>query len=146
MSLTLGVAGDRKYADYAMFSKVMSDELERYPNMIGRIITGDSSGADTMALDWAQEHGIPVTVYCASAPNYRRLVAADVDAVLVSDWRVLGNIAGPYRNARLVADADMILVFDGGGPGTRSVRQLAKREGKPVERWEIAGTANAAQQ
>lgn len=135
MEMVLAIAGSRYYGDYSTFSKVVQDELERFPAT--RIVTGDSSGADTMAYDYAVSHGIPVTVYCANERNYRRLIGDGVDAVLVSNWSKEGRAAGPIRNAAMIGRAQKVLLFDGGGPGSRDVRKQAERKGIEVEVWVV---------
>ena len=75
------------------------------------VISGGAKGADSLAADWAREHGQALQVYPA-------------------DWATYGRSAGPIRNREIVEHADRLIAFwDGISPGTRSVVRLAARKG-----------------
>jgi hypothetical protein len=46
-----------------------------------------------------------------------------------ADWNTHGRAAGPLRNAEMAKIADGCLIFDGGGPGSRSMFSIAKNHG-----------------
>lgn len=83
------------------------------------IVTGDATGIDSCAVDYARSIGVDPIRY-----------VADWDY-----WRSQGNmkIAGPKRNARIVAHADAILVIrDRKTSGTSNTIRQAKEKGVPV--------------
>lgn len=135
MNLVLAVVGDRHYKDYETFSKILIDELERFPAT--KLITGDASGVDQLARLYAVAHNIPITVYCASKSKSKELTRDGYLTIDCSDWATQGYAAGPIRNISIVDASNKILLFDGGGKGSRSVKSIAEKLGKEVERWEI---------
>lgn len=67
------------------------------------IIEGESPGADAMARDWAQLHGIEVWPFYA-------------------DWELFGDRAGSLRNSKMLRDARPTLgVAFPGGVGTHDM-------------------------
>lgn len=137
MNFTILVAGDRRYTDYTTFSGILKDHRERWP--FTRIVTGDATGADTMALQWAVQNAVDVTVFCASKKTFDRLIREGIDARLVSDWDRDGKAAGHMRNRAMVVEGrpTMALVFDGGGPGSANMLWTAMNHHVETERWII---------
>lgn len=141
MDMVLAVVGDRHYSNYKEFSKVLKDELERYP--ANKLVTGDATGVDTMALQYATINIMPITVYCADRFTYERLLGEGVDALMVADWQIQGKSAGPIRNTHLLREAGKVLLFSGGGPGSRNVLKQAEYLKKEVEEWKITVGSSA---
>lgn len=85
------------------------------------VLSGMARGVDRLAIRWAREHNIPVERFHA-------------------DWPRHGRVAGMLRNALMVDSADALLaIWDGVSPGTRHAINFAKRFGKPVEVFTLAG-------
>lgn len=139
----LAVVGDRFYNNFEDFSRALDEEIQKTGST--ELVTGDCSGVDTMVYDYGSIRGVPVTVFCASSTNYARLTADGARAVLVADWKRQGAAAGPIRNRRLLKAADSVLLFDGGGKGSASVRTIAKELGKKIERKEVNGEGNVTE-
>lgn len=77
------------------------------------VISGAASGVDSVAEHRARLEGLEVVSYPA-------------------DWSQ-GRGAGIVRNARIVADADIIVAFwDGSSPGTLNSIERGRKAGKPV--------------
>ena len=78
----------------------------------------------------------PVRIITGDCPTgVDALVGALEDVrVYVADWLSYGKSAGPRRNARLVADADIVLAFrmPGRSPGTDDVIRQALRARKEL--------------
>lgn len=106
------VCGGRYYEEWKTVSRALK---EAAPTVL---IQGGASGADKLAMKWAEINGIPVVTYPAS-------------------WRV-GKKGGPMRNAFMLQDsrADLVIAFPG-GRGTRDMVGRAKAAGVPVR--EIGG-------
>lgn len=107
------IAGSRKFNDYSLFSKAVDTCLSRVRNEYAIVIlSGHCSGTDLMAERYAEENGFRVEVFPA-------------------DWS-LGRKAGPLRNKQMVDIADFAIAFPSGGPGTRSLIDLAQKKGIPI--------------
>jgi hypothetical protein len=70
--------------------------------------------ADTLAVEWATNRGVPFDVYMA-------------------DWESLGRKAGPIRNQRMLVEGkpDLVVAFPGGN-GTAGMVALARNAGVDV--------------
>lgn len=107
------IAGSRHFTDYDLFCSVVDKYLSGIRNEYDIVIlSGHCSGTDRMAERYAKENCLGLEVYPA-------------------DWS-LGRKAGPLRNKQMVDAADFAIAFPGGGPGTRSLIELAKQKGIPV--------------
>lgn len=88
------------------------------------IITGDATGIDTCAVKYAHYIGVDPIRYVADWEY----------------WESQGNrkIAGPKRNARIVAHADIILVIrDRKTSGTNNTIKQAREKGVKVYICEV---------
>lgn len=101
------VTGGRHYSHGTKVFEVL-DEIK--PAVI---IQGGASGADAIARNWAQSHGVQVITY-----EYRESS---------------GRGGGPVRNDYMIRDAraDLVVAFPG-GRGTADCVRRAKAEGIPV--------------
>lgn len=97
------VAGCRDYEDYASFIT----EMNKY-NDITEIISGGASGVDSMAIKYANENNIKLTVFYA-------------------DWKTYGKSAGPIRNRKMAEyckkspNSRLIAFWDMKSPGTKNM-------------------------
>lgn len=106
------VCGGREFEQYGVMSKaLMALHVER---RIALIINGGAPGADRFAANWAEHQRIPVATYPAN-------------------WRFVGKIAGPVRNASMLTfgKPDMVLAFPG-GRGTADMVKQARAAGVDV--------------
>lgn len=80
---------------------------------------GGASGADQLAVKWAEIHNIPVITFPAN-------------------WRI-GRKGGPLRNAFMLSEGrpDLVVAFPG-GPGTQDMVRRAEAAGVPVKRISAA--------
>ena len=80
------------------------------------MICGMARGADMMAYQWAQRHGITVHEFPA-------------------DWDKHGRSAGYIRNKKMLDEGkpDLIVAFPG-GKGTKMMVDLAEKAGIEVQR------------
>jgi hypothetical protein len=132
----LAVAGDRRYVDYGHFSKILSDELEKFP--AGYLVTGDARGVDTMALQYALERKIPHTVYCASSTTYMTLKRRDINVELVADWNKDGRAAGHIRNGFMLRHpVNRVLLLNGGGAGSNNMKKQTLQSGIELVEYHI---------
>ncbi|MDP9155326.1 MAG: DUF2493 domain-containing protein [Pseudomonadota bacterium] len=92
------------------------ERLDRFhlKTPVTHVIHGAARGADTIAGEWADAHGIP----CDARP---------------ADWERLGNAAGPARNTQMLREGKPDHVFAlPGGKGTMNMVIQAKGAGVPV--------------
>jgi hypothetical protein len=83
--MQLAVVGSRHFSNYSLFEEEMNKYLQD-------IISGGSSGADTLAERYALENKIKVKVFHA-------------------DWQKYGRRAGPIRNTLIVENATHGIAF-----------------------------------
>lgn len=107
------VCGGRDFTNQSIFNQAMEDLLGK----VTVIIHGAARGADTLADNWAKEHGLTVEAYPA-------------------DWDKYGKRAGFIRNSQMLKEGkpDRVIAFPG-GKGTEMMINLAHAAKVPV--WEI---------
>lgn len=113
------VAGTRSFNDYELLRSVIAQLfMKRHCWIIDwneEIVSGGAPGADTLAVRYATETGIPFKVFPA-------------------DWKKYGRSAGPRHNRQMAEYADAAIVFwDGKSRGTQNMIQQMRELGKPVE-------------
>ena len=99
------IAGGRDFNN----SKVMDNILNKYINpSFDSIIAGGARGADSLAADWANKHGIPTQIFNAK-------------------WDEYGKAAGYIRNAEMAEEGDALIAFwDGQSKGTMNMIKAMK--------------------
>lgn len=110
------VCGGRTFDNKELLDRVLNAILSEFywggdsPHPGMEIIEGGSTGADTLARQWALRQEVPVTSFPA-------------------DWRKHGAAAGPVRNEQMMNEAqpDIVIAFPG-GPGTRDMVRRAIQE------------------
>lgn len=109
--MILLVCGGRWYFDRAR----VFGALDRLLPRVQMVITGGATGADTIALEWADFMGVPCRAYPA-------------------DWS-LGYRAGPERNQRMLDEGrpDAAVAFPG-GRGTADMCRRLEAAGVPIWR------------
>lgn len=110
--LAVLVCGGRDFSDAAML-RAQLDRLHA-ARPIAVLIEGDARGADKLAGEWAEAHGVTV----------RRFPA---------DWQRYGRSAGPRRNQQMLDEGrpDLVVAFPG-GKGTAGMVKLARAAGCEV--------------
>jgi len=110
------IAGDRRFTNSGLFSqvctKMLKNKIQETDNNI-TIISGCQTGTDSLAIEFANDNKFT----CLKIP---------------ADWCRRGASAGPERNIKMAKIADACLIFDGGGPGSKSMYRIAKEQGIKV--------------
>lgn len=89
------------------------------------IVTGGAGGVDTIAEEWALEHGFDVTIHNPDWSDWR------IHKPDWSDWR--DGHPALARNTEIVEDSDGVLaVWDGNSNGTRDSIDKALKRGKRI--------------
>lgn len=106
------VCGSRDYSNVAAVHRV----LDLYSPI--RIVAGDATGADFIALEYAKAKNISRKRYDA-------------------DWTKYGLAAGPIRNKRMITEEtiDLVIAFPG-GKGTTDMIKQAKQANIRVYEYE----------
>lgn len=111
--MRLIIAGNRTFTDYRAFCP----HVDRFVSALSEkptIVSGCATGVDSLAIRYAQEHGLQLV----------RVPA---------DWARHGRAAGPIRNRQMAGQADALLAFwDGKSAGTRSMITIARELGLRV--------------
>lgn len=107
------VCGGRDFDDWPLVNRVLS-----YLPRPSVIVHGGCRGADMLADRWAKGCGIKTEEYEVSR----------------SQWRRVGNGAGPLRNQRMIDEGkpDLVIAFPG-NRGTADLIRRAKAAGIPVK-------------
>lgn len=103
--MKVAVIGSRSITAYPLEEVIPSETTE--------IISGGARGVDTLAREYAQAHGIPLTE-------------------ILPDYAQYGKGAPLRRNMEIIARADMVIaLWDGKSSGTAHVINQCKKLGKP---------------
>ena len=114
--MVLAVSGSRTFDDWDEFSKIMRRWIKRYNGgkFPAELVTGGAKGADSLAMRWANENKIKLTV-------------------IRPDWNTYGKAAGILRNGDIVEACTHLVAFHKGiCKGTRDAVEKAHRKGKLV--------------
>jgi len=115
------VCGSRYWKDKNYVEDKL-DKLLEYNEDLSKItiLQGGATGVDAIAKAYAERRGISVVEYPA-------------------DWDKLGKAAGPIRNEKMIADADIVVAFLQRGKenkGTKNALQCANRFKKTIFQYE----------
>ena len=104
------IAGSRTITDPLELEKAI--KLSGF--QIDSVLCGGSYGVDKLGFIWANDHGVPVTVF-------------------MPDWKKYGKSAGPIRNSEMAKAAEaLILVWDGESRGSKDMLNKANAKGLKV--------------
>ncbi|MEM7659150.1 MAG: DUF2493 domain-containing protein [Bacteroidota bacterium] len=105
------IAGSRHYEDFSRLQEICDAKLKGPLE----IVSGGARGADRLGEAYARLRGHAIKVFPA-------------------DWATHGKLAGPLRNAEMVAYADRAIVFwDGRSRGSRNLIQLCQKAKLPLQ-------------
>lgn len=105
----VAVCGGRDFAD----REFMADVLEQEIKATDVVVTGDATGADRLADEWARR-------------NYNHVIR------IPALWDQYGRAAGARRNAVIATLSLRLLIAFPGGPGTADMVRKARAAGIEV--------------
>jgi YspA, cpYpsA-related SLOG family len=104
------IAGGRTITDYSLVSTALA-ESGFIPT---EIVSGMAPGVDTLAVQYATQHNLPLKEFPAN-------------------WSLYGRSAGPRRNRQMAEYADaLIAVWDGESRGTKNMIEEATKRNLQV--------------
>lgn len=102
------IAGSRTVSENDVIGAIQSCP---WSGFISTVVSGTAKGADKFGEKWANEHKIKINRFPA-------------------EWEKYGKRAGPMRNKVMSENADaLIAVWDGKSRGTRSMIDMAAKQG-----------------
>lgn len=118
------VCGGRKFADKRMLDAALSAIHQE--RRITLLIQGEAPGADSLAAEWARDHGVAVAGFEAN-------------------WSLLRHRAGFARNQKMldIGKPDLVVAFPGGNGTADMVRRatLARVEVVPIAYPQLQASA-----
>jgi hypothetical protein len=99
------IAGGRTITDYeTVLSAIHQSQFD-----ITEVVSGMAAGVDTLGIQYAKNHNIPVKEFPA-------------------DWKKHGRAAGPIRNGQMAEYAEaLIAIWDGESTGTKNMINQAEK-------------------
>lgn len=108
--MKIAIVGSRSFCDYAVLENWILSHLPK--ESISVVISGGASGADMLAEQFAQKHGIQTEIF-------------------LPDWNKYGRRAAVVRNIDIIKDCDICFAFwDGVSRGTKNDIELCQRYNK----------------
>ncbi len=109
----IAVIGSRSFKDYGRLSADLNRARSAWGDFV--VVSGGACGADSLAVRWANENGLPDPV------------------IFLPNYSVYGRRAPLERNKQIIAAAEAIIAFwDNVSRGTAHAIELARQAGKPV--------------
>lgn len=124
------VSGSRSVTDFQFVCKV----LDKYKDIIGKVIVGDAVGVDAHAVEWCKMNKVPFEVFEA---KWNDLEAPGAVVKFLKGLRFNAN-AGMDRNAEMMKlGKALIAIWDGSSKGTANQIKLCQAQDKVclVERY-----------
>ena len=114
------ICGSRHFTDYSVLSSALDDFLSIFQKEEICIVSGGCRGADSLALQYAQDRSISFLKYPA-------------------DWKRFGKSAGIIRNFQMLEIANICFGFhDGVSRGTAQMLRISRAKGIPTEVYYFA--------
>lgn len=109
--MKIAIIGSRNFKDKMLLKEHMQKFQEQYN--ITHIVSGGAKGADTLAVEWADENSIETIVFYPDASKHKGAYYA--------------------RNKQIVNESDIIVAFwDGTSTGTKYTIDFARSKQKEV--------------
>lgn len=125
----VAVIGSRDFNNYNQMKDVL-DKLSMVVEIVS-IVSGGAKGADTLAERYADEHGIPKTIYQADWSDL-----SHPDALIKPNkfGKLYDARAGFRRNRTIVDNSDVVIAFHHeDSPGTADSIRYARSLNKAVK-------------
>lgn len=129
------IAGSRAFKDYEMLKKKCDNILASMKDCEIWIISGTAQGADQLGERYAFERGYYLMECPAPWDDIKDKPKSEIkiDAMGRPYWIK----AGHYRNQQMAEEADALIVFDLGTPGTKDMIRRAYEKNLKVREIKI---------
>jgi predicted Rossmann-fold nucleotide-binding protein len=128
--MRIAIIGSRTFNNYPMLCYKMREillDLHVTKKDI-EIVSGGAKGADSLGAKYAERNSIPLTIY---TPDWKDLSHPDCRIKENSNGKYDAN-AGHRRNTKIINNADVVVAFHNGSPGTADSLRKAKKQGKKI--------------
>lgn len=125
--MKLGIVGSQSFNRKSLLYSIIDTINEE--RKITLIISGGAKGADSLAIDYAKDKGIPYLIHNA---KWKDLSQSDA-IIKEGPYGPYDAFAGIRRNQFIVDDSDRVVAFwDEKSPGTLNTIKRAKKQEKRV--------------
>ena len=125
---TIAIIGSRTFTDQVLLTETVDRFITRNKLTDITIVSGGAKGADRIGAEYAQYHGYKLVVHKA---DWKDLTQPGV-RIKSNRYGQYNANAGHYRNTLIINDADVVIAFTNGSPGTADSIRKAQKAGKPV--------------
>ena len=122
--MRIAVIGSRTFTDYDLLKHTL-DQIDDKD----LIISGGARGADSLAREYALENNI---TYCEFQADWSDLSHPEARVKTNRYGQKYDANAGFRRNIFIVDQADLVVAFHNGSPGTAHSLRIAKQMGKNI--------------
>lgn len=128
------IAGSRGFTDYKFLEQKCDQILSSIQDEIW-IISGTAKGTDQLGEKYAQNRGYYVLECPADWDDIQGKPSKQIGTTKTGQkyWK----LAGHHRNEIMALEADALIAFNQGTPGTQNMLQLAKNYGLKIREIKV---------
>jgi len=123
------VAGSRSIKDYQLVKTIIERTIKQHSLRITELVSGMAAGIDKLAVQWANEVGIPVKPFPANWQDFS-------EPCVIKTYKNGGNynaLAGFNRNLQMADYADVLIaIWNGYSNGTKHMIKVAREHNLKV--------------
>lgn len=134
------IAGSRNITNYSLLVNVIDHLIIKEGLEITQIISGGANGVDKLAIQYANDHNIPLKVI---KPAWDDITKSDAVVKINRFGKKYNAKAGMDRNEEMAKVSDaLIALWDGKSRGTLDMIQRAKRHNLVVFAYRFSSKEN----
>lgn len=134
MAFKVIIAGSRSFDNYELLKKKCDSILSKIEGEIW-IISGTAKGADQLGEKYAQERGYWLVEYPAKWDDIKGRPSNQIG--ITKDGNKYWKLAGHHRNDQMAKDADALILFNMGTPGSKDMLKRASNKGLKIREIKI---------
>lgn len=128
MKCTIAIIGSRTFNNHRLLQTTVDNYIKDNDITEVTIVSGGAKGADTIGAKYAEFNDYKLIVHEADWKDLTQPGAR----IKTNQYGKYNANAGHYRNTLIINDADVVIAFTNGSPGTANSIHKAKKAGKPV--------------
>lgn len=128
--MIVAIVGDREVTDYTIIDKAVKQSGFE----VTEVVSGGAKGVDSLAVRWAEDHGLPWKEFKADWND----ITVKGAVVKVNKWgRKYNAQAGFQRNSQIVDYSEAVIAIQPNGPtsGTQDTVKKTKKSKKPLHQF-----------